>query len=111
MVESNQRKLAEKIEDANRRQEELDNLLDLERQTLHQLSGLSREEAKTRLLERLDQELIREQGALIMQARARSGRDLRGQGQGNAASPRSSASPPPTRPRRRPAPSTFPATK
>ena len=46
MVESNQRKLAEKLEDANRRQEELDNLLDLQRQTLHQLSGLSREEAK-----------------------------------------------------------------
>ena len=47
MVESNQRKLAEKLEDANRRQTELDNLLDIQRQTLHKLSGMRREEAKT----------------------------------------------------------------
>jgi ribonucrease Y len=66
MVESNQRRLAEKMEDATRRQKELDDLLDLERQTMHQLSGLSREEAETRLLGRLEKELIREQGALVM---------------------------------------------
>ncbi len=66
MVENNQRKLAEKLEDANRRQLELDNLLDAQRQALHQISGLSPEEAKRRLLERLDQELAHEQGALIM---------------------------------------------
>ncbi|HEX5471004.1 MAG TPA: Rnase Y domain-containing protein, partial [Lacipirellulaceae bacterium] len=66
MVENNQRKLAERIEDANRRQVELDNLLDAQRQALHQISGLSPEEAKKRLLERLDQELAHEQGALIL---------------------------------------------
>src|SRR3954447_11353034 len=66
MVENNQRKLAEKLEDANRRQAELDNLLDAQRHALHQISGLSPEEAKKRLLERLDQELSHEQGALIM---------------------------------------------
>ncbi len=65
MVESNQRRLAEKLDDANRRQKELDDLLDLERQTMHQLSGLSREDAETKLLARLEKELIREQGALI----------------------------------------------
>ncbi|HYO23518.1 MAG TPA: ribonuclease Y [Lacipirellulaceae bacterium] len=65
MVESNQRRLTEKLEDAARRQKELDDLLDLERQTMHQLSGLSREEAETRLLSRLEKELIREQGALV----------------------------------------------
>ncbi|HMP07502.1 MAG TPA: Rnase Y domain-containing protein, partial [Lacipirellulaceae bacterium] len=65
MVESNQRRLAEKLDDAARRQKELDDLLDLERQTMHQLSGLTREEAETRLLSRLEKELIREQGALI----------------------------------------------
>ncbi|MCC6491712.1 MAG: ribonuclease Y [Pirellulales bacterium] len=65
MVESNQRRLVEKLEDANRRQTELDDLLDLERQTMHQLSGLSREEAEARLLGRLEKELVREQGALI----------------------------------------------
>jgi ribonuclease Y len=65
MVESNQRRLAEKLDDAARRQKELDDLLDLERQTMHQLSGLSREDAETKLLGRLEKELIREQGALI----------------------------------------------
>lgn len=67
MVESNQRKLAEKTEDVNRRQRELDDVLDLQRQTLHQLSGLGREDAKRQLLERLDKELTQEQGALIVQ--------------------------------------------
>jgi ribonuclease Y len=66
MVENNQRKLAEKIEDVNRRQAELDNLLDVQRQALHQISGLGPEEAKRRLLERLDQELAHEQGALVL---------------------------------------------
>jgi len=66
MVENNQRRLSEKLEDVTRRQKELDDLLDLERQTMHKLSSLSPEEAETRLLERLEQELIKEQGALIM---------------------------------------------
>src|SRR6185369_4998862 len=43
----------------------LQKLLDLQRQTLHQLSGLSRDEASRRLLEMLDQELQHEQGAII----------------------------------------------
>jgi ribonuclease Y len=66
MVENNQRRLTEKIDDATRRQKELDDLLNLERQTMHQLSGLSPQEAEDRLLKRLEQELVREQGAMIM---------------------------------------------
>ena len=54
MVESTQRKLTERIQDANRRKDELSKLLDLQRQTLHELSGLSQEEATRRLLEMLD---------------------------------------------------------
>ena len=65
MVENNQRRLSENLEDVNRRQKELDDLLDLERQTMHQLSGLSPQEAETRLLERLEKELVQEQGAVI----------------------------------------------
>jgi ribonucrease Y len=65
MVETTQRKLAERIEDTNRRNEELQKLLDLQRQTLHQLSGLSRDEATRRLLEMLDNELQNEQGLII----------------------------------------------
>ena len=66
MVENNQRRAAEKLEDVNSRQKELDSLLDLERQTMHKLSGLSAEEAEARLLERLEKELVKQQGALIL---------------------------------------------
>ena len=88
MVENNQRKLAERIEDTNRRNEELAKLLDLQRQTLHQLSGLSREEATQRLLEMLDQELQHEQGALIIKHEKQDGRDRRGQSRAKSCSPR-----------------------
>jgi len=66
MVENNQRRLAEKLEDVNIRQKELDGLLDLQRQTMYQLSGLSPKEAEVRLLERLEQELVQQQGSLIL---------------------------------------------
>ncbi|MGB6042453.1 MAG: ribonuclease Y [Pirellulales bacterium] len=65
MVETNQRKLADKIEDANRRSEELSKLLAMQRQTLHEMTGLSREEAADRLLKMLDQELTQQTGAVI----------------------------------------------
>jgi len=66
MVEGTQRKLAERIEDTNRRNEDLAKLLDLQRQTLHELSGLSREEAASRLLDILDREMQKEAGAVIL---------------------------------------------
>jgi len=66
IVESTQRKLTEKIQDCNRRAEELSKLLDLQRQTLHELSGLSREEAERRLLEMLETQLRKEAGAVIL---------------------------------------------
>jgi len=66
IVEGTQRKLTEHIQDTNRRKEELSKLLDLQRQTLHELSGLSREEASTRLLEALDTQLQQESGAIIL---------------------------------------------
>jgi len=66
IVESTQRKLTEKIQDTNRRKEELSKLLDMQRQTLHELSGLSQEEATNRLLELLETQLQKESGALIV---------------------------------------------
>jgi ribonuclease Y len=66
MVENTQRKLTEKIEETNRRNEELANVLDLERQTLHSLSGLNRDEATRRLMEMLERELQHEAGAVIL---------------------------------------------
>ncbi len=66
IVENTQRKLTERIQDTNRRKEELAKLIDLHRQTLHELSGLSREEATNRLLEILDGQLQQETGAVIL---------------------------------------------
>ena len=66
IVESTQRKLTERIQEANSRKEELSKLLDLQRQTLHELSGLNREEATKRLLELLDTQLRQETGTLIL---------------------------------------------
>ena len=65
MVENTQRKLAEKIEDTNRRNDELSNLLDLQRQTLHALSGLSKDQATKQLLETLENDLRHESGQII----------------------------------------------
>lgn len=66
IVEGTQRKLTERIQDTNRRNDELSKLLDLQRQTLHELSGLNQEEATTRLLEMLDVQLKKETGSVIM---------------------------------------------
>ena len=66
IVEGTQRRLTEKITDTEKRNDELSKLLDMQRQTLHDLSGLGKEEATERLLEMLDRELQRETGALIV---------------------------------------------
>ncbi len=66
IVENTQRKLTERIQDTNRRKDELSKLLDLQRQTLHELSGLSHQEAVDRLLEILDTQLQHESGAVIL---------------------------------------------
>ena len=73
MVESTQRKLTERIQDANRRKEELSKLLDLQRQTLHELSGLNKQEATQRLLDLLDSQLQKETGAAIVAHEKRLG--------------------------------------
>ena len=57
IVEATQRRLTEKISDTEQRNEELGKLLDLQRQTLHDLSGLNRDEATSRLLEMLEKDL------------------------------------------------------
>ncbi len=66
MVEATQRKLTEKIEETNRRNDELAGVLDSQKQMLHKLSDLSREEATRRLMEVLEKELQHEAGALIL---------------------------------------------
>ena len=66
LVESSQRRLTEKIEERNRRVEELKKLIDMERVKLHEISGLSRDQARDRLLRALEKELQDETGALVL---------------------------------------------
>lgn len=66
IVESTQRRLTERLEEVTRRKEELQKLLDMQRQVLHEISGLSREEATKRLLELLESQLQQEVGALVL---------------------------------------------
>lgn len=66
IVESTQRRLSDKIGETEKLQVQLQQTLERQRQTLHDLSGLNREEATKRLLDMLDEELQRETGALIL---------------------------------------------
>ncbi len=66
MVEQTQRKLAERLEEASRRNEDLVKLLDMQRQTLHNISGLDKDEATRRLLTMLQDELSQEAGGIIL---------------------------------------------
>ena len=80
IVEATQRRLAEKLEDTERRNVELSKLLDMQRQTLHELSGLDRDEASKRLLEMLDKELTQETGSLIIQHKKKLEESCKDQG-------------------------------
>lgn len=66
IVETTQRRLAERLEDSSRRNEELSKLIESQRQTLHNLSGLSPGEASKRLLDSLEQELQQEMGSIVL---------------------------------------------
>ena len=67
LVENTQRKLSERIADADLRNAELSKLIEKERVTLYEFSGLSREEATERLLALLKKELQSEAGQVILQ--------------------------------------------
>ena len=67
LVENTQRKLAERVADADRKNAELAKLIEKERITLHEFSGLNREEATERLLNLLDNELRSEAGRVVLQ--------------------------------------------
>ena len=66
IVESTQRRLTERLEDTNRRNEELGKIVEMQRQTLHNLSGLTAGEATKRLLDSLEQELQQEMGSIVL---------------------------------------------
>lgn len=67
MVEANQRKLAERVQEANRKTEKLDQILRAQATELQKLSGLSKEEASKKLLKTLERELQDEIGVRLLQ--------------------------------------------
>jgi ribonuclease Y len=66
MVEASQRRLTEKLERNVKREKDLEDLLGQQRQQLHQITGLSREEATTRLLSLLESDLNSEIGTRLL---------------------------------------------
>lgn len=66
IVESTQRRLTERLENSTRQNEDLGKVLEMHRQTLHKISGLSRDEATQRLLGALNDELAQETGQIIL---------------------------------------------
>lgn len=66
MVERNQRKLADQMNEYKARCDKLDGMIEDERRQLMSISGLSREEAKTMLLSKLESELQQEAGSIIL---------------------------------------------
>ncbi len=66
MVEANQRRLTEKIAEASSRSEEMKHLVQEQTQKLLATSGLSREEAKERLLKAIETELESDIGNRIL---------------------------------------------
>ncbi|MEZ6137105.1 MAG: ribonuclease Y [Pirellulaceae bacterium] len=66
MVEANQRRLSEKIQEAAKRSEEVQRVLHDQTQQLQRLSGLSKEEAGSKLMELLERELASDVGNQIL---------------------------------------------
>ena len=66
IVEGTQRRLAERLDETNQQKDELNKLIDMERQTLHELSGLDEKDAKSRLLSMLESDMQQETGAIVL---------------------------------------------
>ncbi len=66
MVEASQRRLTEKLERNTKREKDLEEMLEQQRRQLHQITGLSREEATQRLLSLLESELSSEIGRRLL---------------------------------------------
>lgn len=66
IVEQTQRKLAERLEDASRRREEMEKLVESQKEALFKISGLSQREATERLLSSVEKELTDEVGTMIL---------------------------------------------
>jgi len=64
-LEAQEKRLSQRDREAAQRQADLDALVEKEKETLRQVSGMTREEAQRVLLERLETELVHEQAEII----------------------------------------------
>ena len=79
IVEGTQRRLAERLEETNANNEELKKLIDMERQTLHELSGLDKKEATSRLMSMLETDMQQETGAIVLRYKKQMEESIREQ--------------------------------
>ena len=66
MIEAQQQKLANRTKSVETKEREVDRILAEEQQQLYKISGLSEDQARDRLLDRLERQLKDETGALIL---------------------------------------------
>ena len=69
IVEGTQRRLADRLDETRVKEDELAKLVDTQRQELHELSGLEKEEATKRLMTLLETEMQQETGSIILRYR------------------------------------------
>ncbi len=67
IIESGQNRLKIKLEQATQREKDLNEIFEKQRKQLHQMTGLSKEEATARLLKLLEDELSQEVGTRLME--------------------------------------------
>ena len=71
IAETTQRRFTEKLDEVKNKNEELSKILDQQRQSLQNISGLTTTEATRRLMEKLENELQQEMGNAIVKAERR----------------------------------------
>jgi len=66
IVEGTQRRLADRLDETSKKSDELNKLMEVQRHTLHELTGLDEKEATKRLMSLLEDEMQQETGAIVL---------------------------------------------
>ena len=66
IVEGTQRRLADRLDETSQKSDELNKLMEVQRHTLHELTGLDEKEATKRLMSLLEDEMQQETGAIVL---------------------------------------------
>lgn len=66
IVQGTQKKLTQRLDDAAKQQADLDRVLDKQKQALHEITGMSHDDASKKLLDMVSQELSQEIGSMVL---------------------------------------------